>query len=203
MKSNNIITSPVVSVLWPNLVTPNTKFNEKGVYDVTMILSPNDPEHAEFIAQIEAHYNNAYTAMCKEHNKPKLKKADSPLTPVTNAQGMETGDLKLKAKLTASGETKDGRRYERKPALFDQFGKPWKGGVIGNGSRLRVAIQPNPFFVPALGAGLSLRLEAVQVVEAREGGRSFNEYGFIASAESDSIASQPSADTFANSEEEF
>lgn len=193
MKTNNIITSPNVSCLWPNLITPSTKFNERGVYDVTMILTPGNPEHQRFIEHIEREYQNAYNAMCKEQGKPKLKKADSPLTPVTTADGMETGDFKIKAKLTASGETKDGRRFERKPALFDVHGKPWKGSVIGNGSMLRVAMRPNPFYVPALGAGLSLRLEAVQVIEAREGGKGFSEFGFVAQPEKEETTSSPFA----------
>lgn len=203
MKTNNIITSPNVSVLWPNLITPSTKFNERGVYDVTMILTPGNPEHQAFIERVETEYQSAYAAMCKEQGKPKLKKADSPLTPVMTPDGMETGDFKIKAKLTASGETKDGRRFERKPALFDAHGKPWKGGAIGNGSLLRIAMRPNPFYVPALGAGLSLRLEAVQVIEAREGGKSFNEFGFIAQPEAEETSSPFAGDAGVGADGDF
>lgn len=181
MNNNKIITSPVATVLWPKLNEPNTKFNESGDYEATIVLNPNDTEHNNFIQMLEEMYVQAIKEMATEHKKPKIKQADSPVRPMVDKEGMETGLYKVKFKLGASGETKDGRKYERKPALFGSDGKPFTA-VIGHNSQIKVAFKANAYFVPSVGAGLSLRLEAVQVVQANSGSMSFNDYGFSATS---------------------
>ena len=179
MNNNKIITSPVATTLWPKLNEPNTKFNEAGDYEATIVLNPNDTEHNNFIQMLEEMYVQAIKVMMTEHKKPKIKQADSPVRPLTDKEGNETGLYKVKFKLGASGETKDGRKYERKPALFGSDGKPFTG-IIGHNSQIKVAFKANAYFVASVGAGLSLRLEAVQVIQANSGNMGFNDYGFSA-----------------------
>ena len=195
MTNNKIITTPPAIAIWPKLNEPNTKFNEAGDYEATIVLSPNNPEHADFMQKVETMYEEAVAAMAKEHNKPKIKRADSPIRPLTNKDGSETGDFKIKFKLTASGETKDGRKYERRPALFGTDGKPFTG-IVGHNSEIKVAFKPNAYFVPSVGAGLSLRLEAVQVLRASGGAMGFSDYGFSASASEETITEVPSTEDF-------
>ena len=165
-----MITTPPLYAIWPNLNTPNLKFDAKGVYDVTVLLDPKEETHAAFIQSIEEMYEKAISDMATEHKKPKIKRADSPIRPVTDKEGNDLGTFKIKFKLTASGETKDGRKYERKPALFGADGKPFTG-VVGHNAKVRVAF----------------RLEAVQVLEAG-GQRGFNDFGFTAAAEPEAPA---------------
>lgn len=181
-----MITTPPLYAIWPNLNTPNLKFDAKGVYDVTVLLDPKEETHAAFIHSIEEMYEKAISDMAAEHKKPKIKRADSPIRPVTDKEGNDLGTFKIKFKLAASGETKDGRKYERKPALFGADGKPFTG-VVGHNAKVRVAFKPTAFFAAALGAGLSLRLEAVQVLEAG-GQRGFADFGFTAAAEPEASA---------------
>ena len=179
---NQIITTPAVTALWPKLNEPNTKFNENGDYEATIVLDPVLPEHAEFISKLEQIYEEAVAAMAAEHKKPKIKRADSPVRPLTDKEGNDLGQYKVKFKLAAKGETKDGRKYERKPALFGADGKLFTG-IVGHNSQVRVAFRPSAYFVASVGAGLSLRLVAVQVLQVRDGARGFNDYGFTAASE--------------------
>ena len=196
MNNNKIITTPPAIAIWPKLNEPNTKFNEAGEYEATIVLSPNNPEHADFMQRLEAMYEEAIQLMAAEHKKPKIKRSDSPLRPLTNKDGSETGDFKVKFKLAASGETKDGRKYERKPALFGTDGKPFTD-VVGHNSEIKVAFKANAYFVPSVGAGLSLRLEAVQVIRASGGAKNFNDYGFGAvSSDEPTVTEVPSTEDF-------
>lgn len=181
VNKNQIVTSPAAIALWPKLNQPNTKFNEAGEYEATIVLDPKNAEHEAFMSLLDTMYSDAVDAMATEHKKPKIKKADSPVRPLTDKDGNDLGQFKVKFKLAASGETKDGRKFERKPALFGTDGRPFSG-VIGHNSEIRVAFRPSAYFVPSVGAGLSLRLEAVQVLRASDGSRNFNDYGFTATA---------------------
>ena len=59
-----------------------------------------------------------------------------------------------------------------------------------------MAFKPNAYFVPSVGAGLSLRLEAVQVLRASGGAMGFSDYGFSASASEETITEVPSTEDF-------
>ena len=79
----------------------------------------------------------------------------------------------FKFKMKASGTNgKTGETFKQRPALFDSELKPInpEDTSIWGGSILRVSFQPFPWFTPALGAGVSLRLKSVQVKELVEGG---------------------------------
>lgn len=93
-----------------------------------------------------------------------------------------TGNLIFNFKMKASGKRKkDDSVWTAKPALFDAKGKPllkvpeiW-GGTIG-----KVSYEAIPYFVSGTGAaGVSLRLNAAQIIELRSGGqRDAGDYGF-------------------------
>ena len=72
----------------------------------------------------------------------------------------------------ASGTNgKTGDTFKQRPALFDNELKPISPDItIWGGSILRVSYQPFPWYTPALGAGVSLRLKSVQVKDLVEGG---------------------------------
>ncbi len=195
-KKISMVASPAALVLWPKLNEPNTRFNEAGEYEATLVFDPKNNDHQKFLDNLERMYEEAVASMAEEHKKPKIKRADSPIRPLLDKDDNETGMMKVKFKLTASGETKDGRKFERRPVIYNISGQPYDG-VVGHNSEVRVAFKPSAYFVPSVGAGLSLRLEAVQVLKANQG-RSFTDYGFEAQAEE-----AAAADTKGDQSEEF
>jgi hypothetical protein len=74
-------------------------------------------------------------------------------------------------KMRAKGITKDGREWERQCPVFDGAGKPidTEKVSIWGGSIVNVCFYIDTFYTAALGAGVSLKLEAVQVLELRSG----------------------------------
>ena len=67
-----------------------------------------------------------------------------------------------------NGKTKE--RFTQRPALFDSKKRPITNGtVIWGGSQMKVAYQLAPYYVPAIGAGVSARLKAVQILKLVEG----------------------------------
>jgi hypothetical protein len=96
-----------------------------------------------------------------------------------------TGNLVFKFTMKASGISKrNGKeeKWSRKPALFDSQGTPLKAPIppIWGGSEGIIAFQANPYFIPGTAAvGVSLKLEAVQILALRGAGdRSADSYGF-------------------------
>jgi hypothetical protein len=98
----------------------------------------------------------------------------------TNDEGEETGRMLFNFKQKAKGKTREGEVFERRVALYLKGGVPLpKDKKIGGGSQMQVSYEPNPFFTGGLGAGVSLRLEAVMVHELVEWAqRDASGYGF-------------------------
>ena len=111
-KTISMVTSPAALVLWPKLNEPNTRFNEAGEYEATLVFDPKNNDHQKFLDNLERMYEEAVASMAEEHKKPKIKRADSPIRPLLDKDDNETGMMKVKFKLTASGETKDGHTID-------------------------------------------------------------------------------------------
>lgn len=172
-------TTPAGVAKYPKLNKPDTKFKEEGEYSVTLLLS-EDKAQAVVEAIHEAHQEAKEEGRKKAKGK-KVKEADLPFFEVVDDQGNETGEIGFKFKTKASGTRKDGSRWTRRPALFDSMGQAVNPAQveIWGGSILKVAYTAEPFYVPALGAGVTLRLQAVQVLKLVSGGqREAKDYGF-------------------------
>jgi len=92
-----------------------------------------------------------------------------------------TGQYEFRFKTAASGVNKKGERWERTVPIFDAKGKPVKNlKEIWSGTVGKVAYSVSPYFVAGSGAaGITLYLEAVQIIELNAGGgRSASEFGF-------------------------
>ena len=92
-----------------------------------------------------------------------------------------TGEVEFLFKKTASGTRKDGKKWTAKPDLFDAKGQLLgKGVAIWGGSKIKVNFEASSYFVAGQGmAGVSLRMNAVQIIElVSAGGRSASDYGF-------------------------
>jgi hypothetical protein len=176
------ITTPRGRAIYPHLTTPDTKFNAAGEYHVKLAIPTALAEQA-LIPAIDKAYAEAQEAMLKEQQEKNPKKKigtlkEAPLPYDTNPENDEETVIKLKSK--ASFTKDNGDVVTMRPAFFDAKGKPLPPDTkIGGGSVLRVSFEPVPYFTATVGAGVTLRIKAVQVIELKEfGERSAEDYGF-------------------------
>lgn len=190
------VTTAVGTASFPTLDKPDTKFSPEGSYKAPVILSEADA--APIIATIEkvteamiafteARLNAAIEAEKDGTKKGKLKKelaglksADQPIRPVYDDTGAETGDLVLNFKMRAERkDRKTGATIKMAPQLFDAAGNKLPPTTVWGGSRYKVAGLVCPFYTPLVGVGVSLRLQAVQIIELRsDSSQTADGYGF-------------------------
>lgn len=106
-----------------------------------------------------------------------------------------TGNFVFKFAMRASGTTKAGKKWERKPVIFDAKGKKLTPvPQIWGGTEGKAAIEARPYFIAGTGiAGLKLSLNAVQIIElVSGGGRDAEGYGF---GEEDGFEADDNEDT--------
>lgn len=180
--------------VFPRLGEPDTKFNPAGAYTVRVrvdeetadkLLAQLNPLHAEAASDGKEKYAALPVA---SRRKLEAKGAGFVLnglrTPVYDDEENETGEWDFNFKMVASGVyakgPKTGQKWTRKPAVFDAKGKPMDGSKVWGGSEGVVVFEARPYFVSGTGAaGLSLQLEAVQVIDLVTGGqRTAKGYGF-------------------------
>lgn len=189
------INTPAGIAKYPRLNTPDTKFNKNGVYKVTLVLDESDEGVTEFKDRILAAEEASVAEATKTVKKGKqLKVADSLIKAHLNdADEVVDGMFEVSAKTVASGQRTDGSKWERRLPIFDAKGK--RAAVkIGGGSKLRLALSLSPYNSPTLGAGVSLYLDAVKVIDLKEfkGEESADGYGFGEAEEGFSAAEDPS-----------
>jgi hypothetical protein len=164
---------------YPHLNQPDTKFNEAGLYHTKLVVEADVAE--EVLAALNPIRDEKAAAVQKDTlkgKKPKL--ADLPCKPEEDDDGNETGRFIVNCKMIASGKKKDsGKIWERKLPLFDAAGKPIKAR-IGGASKLTIAVNPEPYYsAKDKEVGVTLRLEAVQVIDLKSGeGPSAGKFGF-------------------------
>jgi hypothetical protein len=193
------ITSPKGVARYPYLNTPDTKFNPDGDYKVGLVLEPGEETDA-FVAKLEAAMEASVAKAKKENPGKKIKVADLSMT-TDEDTGKVTVNFKMKAKVT----TKAGKTFEQKPALFDAKGKPMSDKRVGGGSVIKVAFDPTPFYTATVGAGVTLRLQAVQVISLNSGGnRDASGFGFGAEEgyEDDGVPASPFENEEGDSQED-
>ncbi|MCH2199767.1 MAG: hypothetical protein MK081_13390 [Flavobacteriales bacterium] len=163
--------------VFPKLNEPDTKFNPEGIFTTKLILSPEvaDP----LIAKLEAMQAEAVKKAQAKKKGKRVKQQDLPIQPAYDEDGNETGDYELKTKMKASGvSNKTGNPWTRKLPLFDSTGKP-TNVQVGGGSEIICAMEASAYDSASIGVGVTLRLEAVQVVNLAAGGsRSASDFAF-------------------------
>lgn len=164
-------TTPAGRAVWPHLHAPDTEFDSAGVYSTGLTLSAGDAlPIIEIIQQVQQETEKAVQAETKK--KPKA----APYLPY---EENEDGTYTFRFKMKASGTREDGTKWENAPALFDAAGgRVPKGTRIGGGSLIRINAHAQGYKAP-FGVGVTLRLNAVQVIELQEiGTGSADDYGF-------------------------
>ena len=183
---SKVYTTPKGTAVWPRLDTPDTKFDDDGLYSCKLHVSEGD--FKAFEAQINKQVEADYKAECAAQGKDKIKRADSTPIRIT-----DEGDYEIFAKQKAKVHTKSKGTLEFSIAAYDSLGKRFvelddEGDEVpyvpkvGSGSTLKLAVELNTWFVPRQGFGYTLRLRAVQVIDLVEYGG--GNYGFGAEAAS-------------------
>lgn len=177
------LTTPKGIAKFPRLNTPDTKFNANGEYKVSLILDP--AEHQDFLDMLDQLADEAYEAAKEDilengkgsqkarENQAKQVVRNEPYIAELDQDGEETGMAEVRFKMKALIKTKDGRELSFSPKLFDAQGQPIDPAKveIWGGSVIRVNFTPSPYYVAATkSAGVSLQLNAVQVLELVTGG---------------------------------
>ena len=149
--------------VYPHLNEPDKKFDPDGpgVYQLQLSVGPEEGQ--ALIDKIEEIRDEAYKEECKKAKKPKLKKADLPFTEEYDEDQNPTGNWLFRLKLKAA----TAKGLAQRPTLVDAKLQPMTE-VIGSGSEVVVDFHPHPWFVAALGVGVTLRLRSVQVLELKE-----------------------------------
>lgn len=169
------------TAIFPYLIEPDTKFNSDGEFKVKLKLAPDanlatakGDNVGNFQYFLDELMEKSLAKAQKDNpDKKRIKTADDPYT------FDDDGALLVNFKLKANVSTREGKTFQQRPALFDSKGKPFDGDELWGGSLVKVAFEAVPFYTAMIGAGITLRLKAVQVIELRQGGEaSADSYGF-------------------------
>lgn len=180
-----IITSPKGVAKWAKLNKPDTKFNPDGDYSIELLLDPQEPTTQPFIDMLEAAHEAGYQAAKKADPKKKYVKQNIKVVNDTTknketGEETETGLIRVSFKTKASGNRKDGTRWNFRPALYDAKGNVLPSDIlIYGGSVIKVAfsIRHTPMKTGAFYS--SFNLKAVQVIDLKTAGsREASFYGF-------------------------
>lgn len=187
------LVSPKATFRYPKLNEPDYGTDdypiEGGAYSVQLVLPAEDakvlidqlqPHYDAAIEEGQVKFDNLPVAQRKKHGN--LKEQPFFGEEFDKETEEPTGNVIFKFKMKASGkDKKTGKPWSRKPTIFDAKGKPmvpvpviW-GGTVG-----KVSFEVSPYFVQGQAmAGISLALNAVQIIDLRTGGGGNAEsYGF-------------------------
>ena len=171
------LTTPKATFKYPKLIEPETKFTPEGHYKVTAVILADE---ADAMAEALDTLFEAHKASLKAQAPSQKFKAIDPSYGFEDIDGKPCFTISVKMK--AKGMDRDGRAWSAVPALFDASGAPVKDREslrgMWSGTEGRVSFEACPFYQPALGAGITLRLKAVQILKLVESGGSANSFGF-------------------------
>lgn len=193
--------TPKGKALWPSLRAPEQFEGQDVGYTIKMMFTKEDTEKFEaFLSeQLEAAKASKDFEGKRWGKEPSLGRGET-----------KEGDVYFKFKMKNSYVSKKTKEViTRHVPIFDAKGKPLPKNIdVGNGSTCKVAYSIYPFYKSSKLYGLSLRLNAVQVlnlVERGEAGTS-ESYGFGQeegySAPCDDEAESPSCEDPATEAEE-
>ena len=156
----------------PWLTTPDTRFDPRGHYKVTLRLSA---DNAQPLITIVDDAMVASLAQAKKECPSRAKTikatADKPYRTALDPYGSVTEDVLFRfGSLAKPTSKRTGETRINRPELFDAKAKPLDPTKtnIGDGATIKIAFEMRPFYIPFLGAGVVLRLRAVQVLNRVE-----------------------------------
>lgn len=189
------ITTPKGVAIFPWLNKPDTKFKDEGQYKITLRLSA---ENAAILdAKLQPLFDKAVAAAQKNpKNKGKKLKINDFSKPVIDDNGDATGETDYGFKMTASGiSKKNGEPWSMKPDLYDAHGERLASDVkVWGGSIVKVSFEVTEYDKP-IGCGISLRLNAVQVIKLVSSERDAATHGFTDESDDDDADATTSDET--------
>ena len=176
-------TTPAFIAKWVSLGKPDTKYKPEGEYRITILVPKAG--HEEFLDFLEkqrvlAVEDVKQKLMTDTKTKAKaktIKQSNLAYKPELDAEGNETEFVQVSFK----AKRKDGTEWTFRPKMFDAKGAELPVGTnVWGGTKLRVSYQCDSYYVAASQeAGLSLKLQAVKIIELKSGsGRDASAYGF-------------------------
>jgi len=163
---NKTFTTPKGIAYFPYISQPDTKFDEAGVYKVNLCIPKAEAEPV--IKLINAEILSGIKELI-EKSKKEVKQAPVPYhDEVDDTTGEPTGNVIIKFKSKAA----------YKPAVFDSKGNMMTSHNIYGGSAIKVNGSIAFYSSPSIGAGVTLRLRAVQIIEYVEGADGATKFGF-------------------------
>lgn len=150
----DILYTPVAEARWVHLITPRPQLDasKPPAWSCDLLLRQDNPEHAEFLARLEAVYVDLHGSKKRRSDKGTPWKPDKA-DPTIMVVKFKTQQFTRRDGTEAPG-----------PRIIDASRQPWDGAAIGNGSQLRLSFVVYPW-ERAEGTGISLQPRAAQVVE--------------------------------------
>jgi hypothetical protein len=150
--------TPIGEAVYPRLLKPDTKFNEAGEYKVTLKIKKQDA--VTILSDLDKYLNDSLATFEKEAKGKKLKLAPKPYS-------VEGDFFLVKMKMKASGINKKTKQlFTQRPIVVDAKKNPVPlDTFIDSGSKCKCVFDAIPYNSPMTGAGITLRLKMVQVIE--------------------------------------
>lgn len=192
------MTSPKGVAIWPSLHAPDTRFKEDGEYKTNLRIAPG-PDADKLEDRLQELFDGSKAAMQAENPGKTIEM--SKHLPFARE---EDGSLVIKTKARAGGiSRKSGKAWTFRPAQFDGQNNPVpRGTKVGSGSIMRVNFEVSPYWTSMIGCGITLRLNAVQILKLVQFGADPEAMGF--ETEEDSFdASATEFDVAEETKDEF
>lgn len=168
------LTTPKGVARYPWLSRADTQFNADGVYKVNLLIPA--AECADLCEKLDGLAEDSYKEAVKKAKTPALAKAIKKAAPYSVFVDPETGDetdqIEFKFKMNSKIKTTTGEYKTIKPFIFDAKGNQLVvcPNIYG-GSVLKVNFTPAAYYAANnKQAGVSLRLNAVQILDLVTGG---------------------------------
>ena len=149
---------------------PDTKFKPEGEFSVQLRLQGADAEDLKALIEAEIEKSVASAKAVNPAKAKKVRPADPPYKDDDEIPGATLFKFKLLHRIKSK---KDGKEYTQSPVVYDSKNNELDPAKIqlGGGSKIRVSFTCHPFFTDLIGAGVTLRFHAVQVVELVKWGK--------------------------------
>ena len=157
---SKVLTTPKGTAVYPRIDTPDTKFNEDGVYSCK--LHVDEASFNAFTKQVTDTVEREYDVECKVKGKKLKKAATSPIRITPD------GDFEIYAKQVAQRQTKKGLLTFTIPVFDSKGAKLPTSPAIGSGSTLKLSVEVYTWYTDLQGFGYTLRLKAVQLLDLIE-----------------------------------
>ena len=154
--------SEIGQSIYPPLNKHDVRFSEAGEYKVTLKVAKSDA--TEMLKLYNKAIEDSLKLAEQNHKGKGIKNAPKPFTEEDNF-------VFFKFKMKATGvNQKTKEKFSQRPQLFDAKKNPIPlSTLIWGGTKMRVAYELVPYYAPMIGAGITARLKAVQVIELVEG----------------------------------